>query len=91
MPAVNPDLAALLLPVRLLAMDVDGVLTDGGIVWSVDAAGSLFESKTFDVADGLGLSLARTAGLEIAWITGRRSAVVEKRAEELGIREVLQD
>lgn len=71
-------------------MDVDGVLTDGGIQWGVGPGGELIELKQFNVRDGLALSMARTVGLEVAWITGRRSAIVEKRAEELGVREVHQ-
>lgn len=81
---------AQLVPISLLAMDVDGVLTDGGIIWGVDTAGELLELKGFNVRDGLALSMARTVGLEVAWITGRRSAIVEKRAAELGVREVHQ-
>jgi 3-deoxy-D-manno-octulosonate 8-phosphate phosphatase (KDO 8-P phosphatase) len=80
-----------LIPVRLLAMDVDGVLTDGMIIWSAPAEGeNLLETKAFSVKDGLGLSLARVAGLVIAWITGRTSRVVERRAVELGITELHQ-
>lgn len=71
-------------------MDVDGVLTDGGIGWSAGTAGALVESKSFHVRDGLGISMALTVGLEVAWITGRRSAIVEKRAQELGVREIHQ-
>src|SRR3954453_20970698 len=65
--------------VRLLAMDVDGVLTDGTIVWSArPQGGAVLETKSFSVRDGLGLSLARIAGLQVAWITGRTSSVVER-------------
>jgi 3-deoxy-D-manno-octulosonate 8-phosphate phosphatase (KDO 8-P phosphatase) len=74
----------------LLAMDVDGVLTDGSITWGVDAGGMLLELKSFNVKDGLGISLARAAGLRIAWITGRTSPIVEGRAAELGVHEVCQ-
>lgn len=76
--------------IRLLAMDVDGVLTEGRISWGADADGRLFEIKTFNVRDGLGLGLARAAGLQIAWITGRTSPVVEQRAAELGVQELCQ-
>jgi 3-deoxy-D-manno-octulosonate 8-phosphate phosphatase (KDO 8-P phosphatase) len=80
-----------LLPIRLLAMDVDGVLTDGTILWSAPAGGEeAFETKGFHVHDGLALSVARGTPLQIAWITGRRSAVVERRAQELGVSEVHQ-
>lgn len=71
-------------------MDVDGVLTDGSITWGVDASGALLELKTFNARDGLGLSLARAAGLHVAWITGRASPIVERRAAELKVQEVRQ-
>jgi 3-deoxy-D-manno-octulosonate 8-phosphate phosphatase (KDO 8-P phosphatase) len=76
--------------VRCLAMDVDGVLTDGRIVWAADAAGGLVEIKAFNVRDGLGLSLCRDCGLSVVWITGRVSPIVERRAAELGVAEVVQ-
>lgn len=79
---LNERLAA----VRLLAMDVDGVLTDGTLGY--DSAGS--EQKRFHVADGLGLVLMRQAGIEIAWITGRGGAAVERRAQELGVQHLVQ-
>jgi 3-deoxy-D-manno-octulosonate 8-phosphate phosphatase (KDO 8-P phosphatase) len=53
--------------IRLFAMDVDGVLTDGTISLSSDGT----ESKRFAVVDGLGLAALRDAGLELAWISGR--------------------
>ena len=72
--------------VRLLVLDVDGVLTDGGLYYG--PAGE--EIKRFDVHDGLALAAARQAGLAIALISGRRSAAVSRRAAELGIGEVHQ-
>jgi 3-deoxy-D-manno-octulosonate 8-phosphate phosphatase (KDO 8-P phosphatase) len=90
-PRPTPSLRERLAGVRLLAMDVDGVLTDGSIVWSArPQGGPLLESKSFSVKDGLGLTLARVAGLQIAWITGRTSGVVERRAVELGVTELHQ-
>jgi 3-deoxy-D-manno-octulosonate 8-phosphate phosphatase (KDO 8-P phosphatase) len=75
-----------LLPIRLLAMDVDGVLTDGTITWSaLPDGGEVYETKSFHVQDGLALSVARGTDLQIAWVSGRRSAVVERRAQELGV------
>ncbi len=71
--------------VRLIAFDVDGVLTDGGIY-----LGENGETKRFHVQDGLGLSLARCAGLSIVWITGRKSEAVRRRAAELQIDECHQ-
>jgi 3-deoxy-D-manno-octulosonate 8-phosphate phosphatase (KDO 8-P phosphatase) len=81
-PPIQEKLAA----VRLLAMDVDGVLTDGGIF----LAGPEGESKRFHVQDGLGIQLAKNGGLVIAWISGRKSAVVERRAKELGVDHLYQ-
>ncbi|MDQ3812965.1 MAG: HAD hydrolase family protein, partial [Armatimonadota bacterium] len=65
--------------IKLLATDVDGVLTDGSLTF--DENGSLLQ--TFHVRDGFGLVAARRAGLKIAWISGRPSAVAQKRFEEL--------
>ena len=67
--------------VRLLAFDVDGVLTDGGILVHPDGG----ESKWFHVRDGLGIVAALRAGLLVAFVSGRRSAAVAARARELGI------
>jgi 3-deoxy-D-manno-octulosonate 8-phosphate phosphatase (KDO 8-P phosphatase) len=72
--------------VRLLMLDVDGVLTDGRII--IDDQG--FESKEFDVKDGHGLKVLMRYGIGVALITGRRSSVVEHRARDLGIQEVYQ-
>ena len=86
-----PPLRERLAAVRLLAMDVDGVLTDGTIIWTArPQGGAALESKSFSVKDGLGLSLARAAGLPVVWITGRTSSVVERRAVELGVTELHQ-
>jgi 3-deoxy-D-manno-octulosonate 8-phosphate phosphatase (KDO 8-P phosphatase) len=72
--------------VRLLALDVDGVLTDGRLYF-----GARGESlKAFDVRDGLGIRLLLDAGIEVAIITGRSSPIVAARARELGIARVLQ-
>lgn len=72
---------------RLVAMDVDGVLTDGSI-WYTERGDEL---KRFDVRDGQGLVLLRDAGIITAVVTRRRSDIVERRARELGIGEVHQD
>ena len=72
--------------VRLLILDVDGVLTDGSIV--LDDSGN--ELKTFHVRDGHGIRLLLKSGIRVALITGRFSRVVERRAHELGIRDVYQ-
>ena len=72
--------------VRVLAMDVDGVLTDGGILYSSDG----IEQKRFHVADGLGLTVLQQLGVSVLWITGRESPIVTRRAKELQISGVLQ-
>jgi len=82
MSPASPQLGA----VRLLVMDVDGVLTDGGIYYTERGD----EIKRFDVRDGQGLVLLREAGVLTAVITRRRSEIVERRADELGIVEVHQ-
>jgi len=71
--------------VKLLLMDVDGVLTDGRIYYLMHPRGGLYETKTFHSRDGLGLRLAHQAGLKTGIISGRSSPVVEYRAKELGI------
>jgi 3-deoxy-D-manno-octulosonate 8-phosphate phosphatase (KDO 8-P phosphatase) len=72
--------------IRLLLLDVDGVLTDGGII--IDDRGA--ETKRFDVRDGLGITLLLRAGIEVGFITGRSSPVVVRRARELKVRMVYQ-
>jgi len=67
--------------VRLLLLDVDGVLTDGRITYD----GSGREWKSFDIRDGQGIRLLQRAGLEVGILSGRRSAAVRARARELGI------
>jgi 3-deoxy-D-manno-octulosonate 8-phosphate phosphatase (KDO 8-P phosphatase) len=66
--------------VRLLALDVDGTLTDGSLTFDRD--GHLYQ--TFNVRDGFGLVAARRVGLIVAWISGRESLVARRRFEELG-------
>jgi len=72
--------------IDLLIMDVDGVLTDGRIIYD-DAGG---ESKAFHVLDGAGLKYWHRAGKRSAIITGRSSPIVSRRAEELGVSAVRQ-
>ena len=72
--------------IRLIVLDVDGALTDGGIVFG---SGGL-EIKTFNVRDGHGIKIAKRLGLDLAVVTGRTSEVVQRRAEELGITKVYQ-
>ncbi len=69
------------LPIRLLAMDVDGVLTRGEVIYS-DLGDEL---KVFNILDGCGIAVSRHAGLKTALITGRKSEAVARRAKELRI------
>ena len=75
------SLTASLQKIKLLALDVDGVLTDGSIY--ISPAGEVF--KGFNAKDGMGISCALRSGLQSAVITGRQSPIVERRCEELGI------
>lgn len=76
--------------IRLVGLDVDGVLTDGGIyLGAVD--GRPMEFKRYEIQDGLGIYLMQRAGLRIAIVTGRVSDSVRLRAAELGIDDVSQD
>lgn len=72
--------------IKLIILDVDGVLTDGKIVY--DSEGR--EIKAFNIHDGHGIRLLHDAGISVAIITGRQSKVVEIRASELGITDVFQ-
>ena len=85
MPALA-DAAARARRVRLLLLDVDGVLTDG--TFQIGADGE--ESKRFHSRDGLGIRLAQGEGIQIGLVTGRRSQAVARRAAELEIEEVHQ-
>ena len=71
--------------IKLLVLDVDGVLTDGGL-W-FDASGQL--TKRFDVRDGLGIRLLQQAGVEIAFLSGGQGGATEVRARQLGIQHCL--
>jgi 3-deoxy-D-manno-octulosonate 8-phosphate phosphatase (KDO 8-P phosphatase) len=82
---IEPNqLRALAAKVRLLALDVDGVLTDGRLHF--DAKGK--ECKVFHARDGYGIRRTLDAGVEIAVISGRKSIAVEKRTSDLGIKHV---
>ena len=71
--------------IKLLVLDVDGVLTDGGL-W-FDASGQL--TKRFDVRDGLGIRLLQQAGVEIAFRSGGQGGATEVRARQLGVQHCL--
>src|SRR4051794_4942146 len=76
--------------IRLVVLDVDGVLTDGGIYLGA-TGGTPLEFKRYDIQDGLGIYLMQMAGLRVAIITGRVSDSVRLRAAELGIEDLAQD
>lgn len=72
--------------IRLLLLDVDGVMTDGGIIYDINGV----ETKVFNVKDGHGIKMLQRYGIEVGIITGRTSPVVAFRAKELGIELVYQ-
>src|SRR4051794_29334198 len=85
-PDPADDLAARCAPIELLVLDVDGVLTDGGIV--LDDRG--VETKQFHVRDGSAIVAWRNLGRRVAILSGRSARVVDLRAAELGIAPVVQ-
>jgi len=85
---ISPEIAA---AIRLVVLDVDGVMTDGGIYYGTSPSGETVELKRFEITDGLGVKFLQRAGVRVAIVTGRRSEIVAIRAGELGIEEVHQD
>ena len=81
---------ALARSIRLVGLDVDGVLTDGGIYLGA-SDGKPVELKRYEIQDGLGIYLMQKAGIRVAIVTGRVSESVRLRAAELGIDDVAQD
>ena len=82
----TPNLFQRAANIKLVVLDVDGVMTPGNIVYDSAAR----ESKFFNVKDGLGISLGVRSALKFAIITARNSPIVERRAQELGINYVVQ-
>jgi 3-deoxy-D-manno-octulosonate 8-phosphate phosphatase (KDO 8-P phosphatase) len=76
--------------IRLVGLDVDGVLTDGGIYLG-DAGGTPVEFKRYHIEDGLGVHLLRAAGIKVVIVTGRVSESVRLRAAELNVDDLAQD
>ena len=72
--------------IRLLLLDVDGVLTDGKLYFNNDGQ----EMKAFNTLDGHGIKVLRKSGVEVGIITGRESALVSRRANDLGIKLIRQ-
>lgn len=85
---IAPELAR---RIRLVVLDVDGVMTDGGIYLGATASGEPVEMKRFDIQDGLGVLMMKNAGLRVAIVTGRTSEAVRIRAEELQVDDLHQD
>jgi len=77
--------------VKLVILDVDGVLTDAGVYMGTDGVGEVVELKRFDIQDGLGIHLLRAAGIQVALVSGRVSRATEVRARELGLEECHQE
>ena len=83
---LNPSVSDRCMPIELLVLDVDGVLSDGGIL--VDDNG--VETKQFHVRDGAGIAYGKRLGKRVAIISGRRCQAVDHRAAEMGIERVYQ-
>ena len=87
-PQIDPEVAG---RIRLVVLDVDGVLTDGGIYIGAQPGQDAIEFKRFDIQDGLGVKMLRCAGIDVAIVSGRVSEATAWRAEELGVEECHQD
>jgi 3-deoxy-D-manno-octulosonate 8-phosphate phosphatase (KDO 8-P phosphatase) len=82
-PKISPALKKRAAQIKLLLMDVDGTMTDGGVLLLSQPDGSALEIKKFDAHDGQGLTLAHTAGISTGCITGRESPALLRRAHEM--------
>ncbi|MHC4757140.1 MAG: KdsC family phosphatase [Planctomycetota bacterium] len=78
---------SLIVNIKLLLMDVDGVLTNGDVIYG---SGQM-EIKIFNIQDGMGITLAKAAGLQVGVITGRKCEAVQRRCSELGFDIILQN
>jgi 3-deoxy-D-manno-octulosonate 8-phosphate phosphatase (KDO 8-P phosphatase) len=85
-PNPTEDQITLIKPIKLLVMDVDGILTEGNLSFLADGS----EIKSFNILDGLGIKLLMDSGVKTAIITGRQSNQVIQRAESLGINYIQQ-
>jgi 3-deoxy-D-manno-octulosonate 8-phosphate phosphatase (KDO 8-P phosphatase) len=86
MTSANSAAIAAAKKIKLLLLDVDGVLTDGHLYYGNNGE----ELKAFDIQDGLGIKLLQRAGVQVGIITGRVSKLLQRRADELGISPVVQ-
>ena len=85
---IDPQVAG---SIRLVILDVDGVLTDGGVYVGARPGQDAIELKRFDIQDGLGVKMLRWAEIEVAIVSGRASEATTWRAKELGVVECHQD
>ncbi len=83
---ISHDVVTRAKKIKLIIFDVDGVMTDGGLIIGDDG----LEYKSFHAQDGLGMKLLKASGVEMAIITGRTSKVVTKRAENTGVAHFYQ-
>ncbi|MCX4025725.1 HAD hydrolase family protein [Endozoicomonas sp. SM1973] len=83
---LDPQLIVKAQAIKLLGLDVDGVMTDGRLYFTADGQ----EFKTFNILDGHGIKMLQSTGVKVAIITGRETTVVAKRAKDLGIELLLQ-
>lgn len=86
MPAIDAELLKRAAAIRLLILDVDGVLTDGRLYFDNNGV----ETKAFNTRDGLGMKALQQNGIEVAVITGRKSEIVSQRMNQLKIEHVYQ-
>jgi 3-deoxy-D-manno-octulosonate 8-phosphate phosphatase (KDO 8-P phosphatase) len=84
-PKISSSLKKRAAQIKVLLMDVDGTMTDGGVTLFSQTEEVALEIKTFDAHDGQGLTLARTAGLRTGCITGRQSSALLRRAREMNM------
>ncbi len=84
--ATHEEVARRARAIRLLTVDVDGVLTDGRLYYGDDGS----EMKAFNSLDGVGLKMLASAGVAVAWITGSRAPAVAHRAQALGVVRLVQ-
>jgi 3-deoxy-D-manno-octulosonate 8-phosphate phosphatase (KDO 8-P phosphatase) len=87
---VNQDVAVRAAKIKMLLMDVDGVLTDGKLYFVPDSTGGMVESKAFDSQDGIGLQWCQWKGIRTGVISGRNSPATVERAKQVKMNYVYQ-
>jgi len=85
MPPSAADIDARAQKVKALLLDVDGVLTDGRVLYQPEGG----EARAFNVRDGLGIQLLQASGLKVGFLSGKNSEVVKRRGDELGVEILL--